>query len=331
MQPELRNALRWTSKPASSRRSDATNMTNHAAQCTRNIGSFRCYRHPRRDHRQAKSRDDRRILKAIPNASCGPSDSARRGYSPAAAVPQAGPEPAWSRPVAGSIPTATTRAKFVSPGSSCLATTRCPSSFKPRPHRLGDARVDDRLVALAVDARRVDRLLDPHPEVEVMHHRVKHPGRDPVTARTRWRRRRRGPRSPRRSVGTAKIGILPGAMQLARSGRGSKFCIELFRNTPVPGTSTSEPNELVRLVQSVAMFPARSAAAIWLVPAIPPADGARRNHLRRHARRVVWPGIGRRDGARHGAVEAGCLPRDWPRTPYWPAPGRELAWRSGSP
>jgi hypothetical protein len=140
-----------------------------------------------------------------------------------------------------------------------------------RPHRLRNTRVDDRLLALAVNTRRVDRVVGSHAEVQGMHHRVEDAGGDAVPAgaarpNTAW------PSFAAAMVGTAKMGILPGVMQLARSGRGSKFCIESFRNTPVPGTSTSEPNELVRLVQSVALFPAWSAAAIWLVPATPPAD-----------------------------------------------------------
>jgi hypothetical protein len=126
-----------------------------------------------------------------------------------------------------------------------------------------------------VNTRRFERVLDSHAEVQGMHHRVEDAGGDAVPAGAA--RPEHGVAVLRRHdgrymVGTAKMGILPGAMQLARSGRGSKFCIESFRNTPVPGTSTSEPNELVRLVQSVALFPAWSAAAIWLVPATPPAD-----------------------------------------------------------
>ena len=44
------------------------------------------------------------------------------------------------------------------------------------------------------------------------------------------------PRRVATSAGAAKIGILPGAIELGRPGRGSKFCIALFRKQPTSGT-----------------------------------------------------------------------------------------------
>src|SRR5215469_10306108 len=70
------------------------------------------------------------------------------------------------------------------------------------------------------------------------------------------------PFSSARSTGTAKIGILPGAIELGRPGRGSKLPMPLLRMMPVPGTAISEPKLPETLVQSAAMLPSPSAASI---------------------------------------------------------------------